>query len=333
MIDQLIEISRIVGMRNDYVQAGGGNTSVKIDNSIMAIKSSGYLLSDMKLNEGYSIVDFSCIKQMIKKEKYTEKEILDKCHISGNKASIEVFLHSMTRKYTVHIHSLLSNILLARNNCEEIVNELFPNSAFIDYTTPGLELAYNMIKKYNEEEIIFLKNHGLIVTSDNYEEIEKLIDLVDLKLSKYLNIKFEKYDNVTKIYKLIKKYDNDLVYLSEDIDIYKAFNKNNNKLWNYKFCPDCVVYCGLKELNLECFLEKELDEFVSKNGKIVLIVYKNYIYICAKTLKKAREIESLLSFSAKIFLNNEENNLNYLTNEEAKKLYNCDFEKYRQNID
>ena len=49
MIEELIEISKIVGMRNDYVQAGGGNNSVKLDNQYMAIKSSGTLLSDMKI--------------------------------------------------------------------------------------------------------------------------------------------------------------------------------------------------------------------------------------------------------------------------------------------
>ena len=37
----LIQISKYAGMRNDLAQAGGGNTSVKIDDQVMLVKSSG----------------------------------------------------------------------------------------------------------------------------------------------------------------------------------------------------------------------------------------------------------------------------------------------------
>lgn len=332
MINNLIEISRIVGMRNDYVQAGGGNTSVKLDNEYMAIKSSGYLLSDLKENEGYTIINYAKLKEMMKQSVTDDKIILKECHISGKKASIEVFLHAFCKKYTVHIHSLLSNIILARKDCKKILKELFPKSICVDYTTPGIELALEMIKDYNNEEIIFLKNHGLIVSTDNYEEIQKTINDIDFKLSEYLKVDFSKFNHVSEIYDYTKKYSDDLVFLTEDTDINKAFELNNYKLWNYRFCPDCVVYCGLKELELTNLNQKIFDEYVNENGKIVLIIYDKKIYICANTLKRAREIESVLSFSAKIYLNNLNNDMDYLSEQEARKLYNSDFEKYRQNM-
>ena len=38
-----IRISKYAGMRNDLAQAGGGNTSVKLDDQVMLVKSSGSL--------------------------------------------------------------------------------------------------------------------------------------------------------------------------------------------------------------------------------------------------------------------------------------------------
>ena len=42
-----IEMSRYAGMREDLVQAGGGNSSYKKDKDKMLIKASGYQLADL----------------------------------------------------------------------------------------------------------------------------------------------------------------------------------------------------------------------------------------------------------------------------------------------
>lgn len=41
-ITNLIKLSKYAGMREDIIQSGGGNTSVKINDETMFIKSSGY---------------------------------------------------------------------------------------------------------------------------------------------------------------------------------------------------------------------------------------------------------------------------------------------------
>ena len=56
-LKNFVEISRYAGERFDLVQAAGGNTSVKLKNSEMLIKASGFLLSDVAENNGYSKVD------------------------------------------------------------------------------------------------------------------------------------------------------------------------------------------------------------------------------------------------------------------------------------
>ena len=46
----LISISNEIGSNKAYIQGGGGNTSVKLDENLMLIKSSGTSLKDMSKN-------------------------------------------------------------------------------------------------------------------------------------------------------------------------------------------------------------------------------------------------------------------------------------------
>ena len=49
-----IYLSRYAGMREDLVQAGGGNSSVKLSRTKMLIKASGFQMSEIGEANGYS---------------------------------------------------------------------------------------------------------------------------------------------------------------------------------------------------------------------------------------------------------------------------------------
>ena len=76
-IQQFIKISKYAGMREDLVQAGGGNSSVKFDENRMLIKASGFQLADINENNGYSEIDYKSIKEFF--EKTPMKEITQEC--------------------------------------------------------------------------------------------------------------------------------------------------------------------------------------------------------------------------------------------------------------
>ena len=71
-IKQLIKISKFAGERFDLVQAGGGNSSVKLGNGEMLIKASGLSLSEMEQNKGYAHVNNEKIKDIIEKAQSIE---------------------------------------------------------------------------------------------------------------------------------------------------------------------------------------------------------------------------------------------------------------------
>ena len=67
-IKNLVNISRKIGSYPEFVQGGGGNTSVKIDDNLMVIKASGYLLKDMTKSDGFAFVNYNDINDHIKND-------------------------------------------------------------------------------------------------------------------------------------------------------------------------------------------------------------------------------------------------------------------------
>lgn len=337
-ISELIYISKYVGMRNDYVQAGGGNVSIKISADKMLIKSSGILLSDMSKTNGYSVVDYQLVKKYLLESNdlktYIEDKIIKECIIDGKQPSIETFLHSFTKKYTIHIHPTIINMLTCQKKGKKILENLFPEAIFVEYALPGMELANRVFKEImckKREEIIFLKNHGIIVSGDEYKTvIEKLGEIIN-KVASYLKIDISKYNNVSYLYKLhiksIKNFSN-IIYLSEDSNILKAIEINNGKLWNYSMFPDSIIYCGFQGKDFTANSEGEILNAI-KASPIIMLYDKN-IYINAASLKKAREIESVLISTAQIYVNTSVEQLEYISDVEKNRIITSELEKFRK---
>src|SRR3989304_2015073 len=58
LTDKFIALSRYAGSRFDLQQAGGGNSSVKLDDHRMLVKASGFFLSEVESEKGYVVVDY-----------------------------------------------------------------------------------------------------------------------------------------------------------------------------------------------------------------------------------------------------------------------------------
>lgn len=344
---KFIEMSKFAGQREDLVQAGGGNSSVKIEKNKMLIKASGFQLADITTDVGYSTIDHTVIVEFFNNtplDKITEeyeKHLLDKSLIKGTRPSIETFLHSITDIFTLHTHPMVVNVLTARKDGMNILKDLFPQALIVDYATPGIKLAKEYFKTYKENctesqkifDIIFLKNHGLIVSGKSSEEVMNKTEEVLIKIEKYLSVDMDKYHYSTLIYNKFKENINDeeIVYLSNDKNINESINIFGNELWKIWFCPDCLVYCGKRPL----VLKKDFDNEDIKNhaynyGKPVIIYYEGNVFIHASSVKKAKEIESVLSFSAQVACLNKDFNMDLLSEEEQDFLLNWEAEKYRQ---
>ena len=65
LLNDFVSMSRSVGLKPDYIQAGGGNTSIKVGD-MMAVKCSGCQLKDMKLDYGYVCLPYKDIVNIFK---------------------------------------------------------------------------------------------------------------------------------------------------------------------------------------------------------------------------------------------------------------------------
>lgn len=323
-LENLKIISKYCGERFDLVQAGGGNISVK-HNNLMFIKASGYNLSTLNEYSGYVTIDNSLLLNNILNN--NTHDVLFYNYIGNKRSSIETYMHSILKKYTLHLHPIQINKILISKKAKELINGIYPDSLIIDYFTPGIKVCNEILKNYNSQNIIFLLNHGIIITTDNYNEVFTLLEDLLTKFESYLELDFNKYKLTNDISKIINlKFNlNNVSYLCEDI-IINNYLKNKPELFKADIAfPDSLIYCGFKVL----FGLENLNEYLNLyNDCPKIIVERDNVYINSSNLHKCKEIEDVLKSNLMILDNNLENN--FLSIDEICFLNNWDAEKYRK---
>lgn len=284
-------ISRYVGKRLDYVQGGGGNTSVKFDDNIMAIKASGYTLIDVDEDKGYVTVDYKKIIndyldiveiKDIDIEKESLNTNLDSIRLlegmENKRPSVEVGFHSFLRKCVVHTHSTYSNILCCSIEGEAKAKEIFKDSGlgyfFIPFINPGLSLALYIkegIEKFKKQngklpDIIFMKSHGIITTNDDCEKAIELHETANGLIRDYFKTSDFPESNIKKS---DGGYVSDTEFIKEFIKTHKADEAYFDKNILY---PDEMVYLGAK-LGDSILIDVESGEITYKiEEKLALLI-------------------------------------------------------------
>jgi hypothetical protein len=255
------------------------------------------------------------------------KDVIEYNFIGNKRGSIETFMHSILKKYTVHLHPIQINRILVSKKAIEIINEVYPNSLIIEYLTPGIKVCNKIKEKYNNENIIFLLNHGIIITSNDINHVYNLINDVLIKFEEYQQINFDKY----KITNIISKHVNSVFnvsnvsYLCQDEVINKYFTKNMDLFKQNISFPDSLIYCGVKNL----FGLENIHDYKSLYEECPKVIIDNgLIFINSHSLTKCKEIEDVLKSNLLILDSNFQKN--YLSADEICFLNNWDAEKYRK---
>lgn len=348
-MEDFLLISRYAGMREDLVQAGGGNSSVKLDQERMCIKASGVQLADVSQTDGYAIVNYRMITAFMDElaagtTHDGTDQILQKALLKGKRPSMETFLHAITGKVTLHTHSLPVNVLTVTNNGTERLKELFPKALFVEYATPGVQLAKKYYEAYLEKSggkdgvvypVIFLKNHGLIVSGGTAEDVIRLTDAVNQKIEDEILLDCSAYRKAFEIFQSFERScmtKGKIVVKAENEKLLQCFRKAGCRLWDYQFCPDCVVFLGRKPYDYRNHANAEdIQAFVQKYGEPAIITDGAELYIRADSVKKAREIESILAFSGQV-ADYAAGKPELLTEAEQKFLLNWEVETYRNQM-
>ena len=341
-LKDLETISQTIGSHPDYVQGGGGNTSAKLNNELMAIKASGYQLKEVTATQGYVVVNYSNINKYydsvdlntdtdFEKEsiEIAKKNVVETEGIKTLRPSVEVGFHSILKKYVIHTHAVYANILCCSKNGEQLARKIFAgkdyNFLWVPYINPGFNLTLRIkkdIKQYIENfsffpEVIFMENHGLIVTCDDYKKCLDLHTTINLAIKNYLKIN-ETYPKIQ-----IDTVDDN------------TFKSNTAYIKNY---------LAKNKITQDYFERNVLypDQLVYLNGSIAVDTMDNKLNINTKTgeityrcnLKEAKTMEeTLLAYLYVIDrIKNNELELKTMTNEEKNFIKNWESEKYRKSL-
>lgn len=339
---QLEKISQIVGNLPQYVQGGGGNTSVKINDELMAVKASGYKLKQITTSEGFVVINYKNIKKYydnvdlssdLDYEKdsirFTRENIIRVEGIKELRPSVEAGFHSILRKYVIHTHPVYANIICCSTEGESLMNKIFPsekwNTLWIPYINPGFFLTVKIkeaLGKFKDKkghpEIIFMENHGLIVHSDDMEECIRLHSEVNSRIKEYFNIK-EEYPQIEILQSTDGSLKSNTEYL---IQFFRTRKLEDNFFEKYSLYPDQLVY-----LNDSISMDENVKNKLMINNKTGELAYNtNY--------NEALTIEETLLGYIYVIDNIQKLGLNVksMSGKEIDFIRNWESEKYRKSL-
>ena len=214
MLDDYARMSQLTGARADYVQGGGGNTSVKINGRQMAVKASGFRLSDVTPQNAYAVMDFSELRAFYRSNEPRMFEDVEKAGSQEAKKatllidglpqlrpSVEAGFHSLLGTFVIHSHSVYANLACCALEMQEILNAALKDASFswgsVVYIDPGARLSFAIsdelkrveAKTGREPAVLFLQNHGIIVHAETADECIRLHDEANELLAAHFGLK------------------------------------------------------------------------------------------------------------------------------------------------
>lgn len=290
----------------------------------MSIKASGFRLDEMTSESGHVNVKTSAITQFLSEPvpdgnpDSLIKEIAMQS-IEGDSRflpSMETGFHAVLKPFVIHTHPVAVNALLCCINANELLFKALPDNDFLllEYLNPGYFLSKAIADIPSPPDVIFLKNHGLIVHASSAEAAIALHNNIISTIANYTGI------SSTESFELIS-IDDHLFELKTDA---LALFFDEPELLRTTLFPDQAVVIG----NQFSYTD---DEAITKGFNFKPGTKKCLI---SGPLKNAKAMAENLMAIYHITRYIQQNNLTAeaLPMENVAYILGMDMEKYRQEI-
>lgn len=340
--DQFLKYSKEIGSDATMVHAAGGNTSIKLDDT-MWVKASGKWLMNSQTEELMVPISISKIKTFLENNNSIESDLQKSIDLSlspkGLRPSVEAPIHAVLDfKFVFHTHDININALAVQKNSQQIFEKALSglNWKFVPYVKPGIELSRQLLAiKSHTDNIFILENHGLVICGHNLNEIKKLIAEVRLRLKTKINkpliiepehLIHSKINLKNSGYSFCNdKFINNLAFYQPWIE----------KLSKGVVLPDFLIFLGPNFVVLN-HNDKDLLDKLKKLSDVPLpfnscvILANNGVLIRNDALKGTIEIaQSVYELMCRI---PDTADLKYLNEKQTGELINWEAEHYRQKL-
>ena len=267
--------SRLLGSDDTLVLHGGGNTSVKIDDTLY-VKGSGWDLATIE-KEGFSPVKLQALLEMVKKEQMSDTQMvkLQREAMDDKNApnpSVEAILHAIIPyKFVDHTHANAVVSISNSINGKKIISELYKDFLIVDYVMPGFVLAKKIyeltLKDFDWQSCrgIILHHHGIFTFGDSakksYDDMIKSVQIAEDYLKNYeINIPEQQ---ITKEY--------DVNVLKKEIDKAKGYETV------FKINQSSLALFYSNQPNLKEFASRGIltPEHIIRTKRVPLIIEDN----------------------------------------------------------
>ncbi len=204
-VSQLVYLSNLIGGDLTLVQPGGGNTSVKLEETdifgahvqALVVKGSGTDLRTIT-TAGFTHLYLDRLATLRTRDSMSDEEmmaLMRACMLNERDPlpSVETPLHSLILyRFVVHTHDIASLSLTDTPSAREHVERLFGKTvAFLEYVRPGFPLAKRMAEKYADGPPrgtvgLAMEKHGLAAWGDTAKECYTNLTAVIEKASAYM---------------------------------------------------------------------------------------------------------------------------------------------------
>ena len=306
LLADFARVSSVAGARADYVQGGGGNTSVKLADGLMAIKASGFCLSDITPNKAYAVLDGAAIRDFYLTSEPEQFENVETAGSTKAKESVKVIdgleqlrpsveagFHSVLKTFVVHTHSVYANLAACAVNCEEICTAAFEGADYswgmVSYVDPGANLTFairNELTRVEEKtgktpSIIIMQNHGIIAHDDDPDKVLALHADANARLAKQYGMTGDDFPAVSVREVEPGLYEASTPYLTESI----ASGKYTEQfLLEQPLYPDQMVFLiGSFSMDNEKVEEGQCVAYTD-SGKVLMRMDSKKAQVTAETL-------------------------------------------------
>lgn len=258
---ELTRLSNKYGSNEQYVLAGGGNSSYKED-GLLFVKGSGVAMAHIK-PEQFVGMDMGALMAMLTKQYPDDDAKRETMALEdmtaaklpgqdGKRPSVEAILHALfPQKFVMHTHPALVNGLSCAKYGERACRDIFGGDVvWVPLTKPGYILARvcrDLFERHKAAagrfpQMVILQNHGLFVAADTPGEIDRLSEWLMGKLSEKI---FERADF------------SGLTFDSEQADVFSSKLR--------KIHPEAatVIFCTNKEVLEVASSEKRILELIA----------------------------------------------------------------------